>query len=214
MTMRRLYVVDDEAVVRASIISLVQAHGKFDCREFPSGDAFLAALATLEPGCVILDLQLRHSTGEAVIRALSGRPDFRMIVVTGFGDLSVAIDAFRAGAVDFFYKPYEMRPLLDAVDRAYHLIEEGADRSELVAEARARIGRLGADEAEILAGLVRGKTNQDLARELGLDPRSVQVLRARALAGLEASSLLAAIRTAALAGWPADAGPLSAQSAG
>jgi two-component system response regulator FixJ len=202
MTKRRLYVVDDEAVVRASIISLVEAHGDFDCEEFPSGDAFLARLDQLEPGCVILDLQLQHSNGRTVIDALSGRPDFRMIVVTGFGDLAAAIEAFRAGAVDFFYKPYEMRPLLDAIDRAYHLIEHDADRADLVGDAKARIAGLGSLEAEILAGLVRGKTNQDLARELMLDARAVQIHRARALATLDAPSLLAAIRTAALAGWP------------
>ncbi|RYE38925.1 MAG: response regulator transcription factor [Hyphomicrobiales bacterium] len=202
MTKRRLYVVDDEAVVRASIVSLVQAHGDFECYEFPSGDDFLAALDELGPGCVILDLQLQRSNGVTVMKALSGRPDFRMIVVTGFGDLAAAIDAFRAGAVDFFYKPYEMRPLLAAVDRAHQLIEHGADRADLVTDARARIARLGPLEAEILAGLVRGHTNQDLGRALGLDARAVQIHRARALATLDAPSLLAAIRTAALAGWP------------
>jgi two-component system, LuxR family, response regulator FixJ len=198
---RKLYVVDDEAVVRASIISLVQAHGDFECHEFPNGDAFLDALGRLEPGCVILDLQLQGANGQTVMKALSGRPDFQMIVVTGFGDLAAAIEAFRAGAVDFFYKPYEMRPLLDAIDRAYHLIEHGADRADLVADAKARIARLGPIEAEILAGLVAGQTNQDLARALALDARTVQIHRARALAALDAPSLLAAIRTAALAGW-------------
>ncbi len=199
---RKLYVVDDEAVVRASIISLVQAHGDFECHEFPSGEVFLDALGGLDPGCVILDLQLQRSNGQTVMRALSGRPDFRMIVVTGFGDLAAAIEAFSAGAVDFFYKPYEMRPLLDAIERAYQLIEQGADRAELVADARARIARLGPLEAEILAGLVRGQTNQDLARSLVLDARTIQIHRARALAALDAPSLLAALRTAALAGWP------------
>lgn len=202
MTTRRLYILDDEAVVRASIVSLVQAHGDFECDEFPSADAFLAALEGLVPGCVILDLQLQHSNGLTVMKALSGRPEFRIIVVTGFGDLAMALDAFRAGAIDFLYKPCEMRPLLDAVDRAYQLIEKGVDRADLVADARARIARLGPLEAEILAGLVKGRTNQYLASALGLDERAVQIHRARALATLDAPSLLAAIRTAALAGWP------------
>ena len=202
MTKRRLYVVDDEAVVRASIVSLAQAHGDFECYEYSSGEAFLSVLDGLAPGCVIVDLQLQRSSGQTVIRKLSGRPEFRMIVVTGFGDLAAAIDAFRAGAVDFFHKPYEMRPLLDAIDRAYQLIEHGTDLADLVADARARIARLGPLEAEILAGLVQGQTNQDLARNLVLDARTVQIHRARALATLDASSLLGAIRTAALAGWP------------
>lgn len=203
MTARRiLYVVDDEPIVRASIISLVQAHGEFECHEYSSGDAFLAALDGLGPGCVVLDLQLEGSDGGAVIEALAGRPGFRMIVVTGFGDLAAAIDAFQAGAVDFLYKPYEMRPLLDAIDRAFHLIEHGVERPDLVADARARLAGLGPLEAEILAGLVRGQTNQDLARELALDARTVQIHRARALAAIGAPSILAAIRLAAIAGWP------------
>ena len=203
MTAKRiLYVVDDEAVVRASIVSLVEVHGDFECHEYSSGDAFLAALDTLPAGCVVLDFQLEGANGRAVMRALSGRAGFRMIVVTGFGDLAAAIDAFSAGAVDFLYKPYEMRPLLDAIDRAFHQIEHGADRAELVAEAKARIARLGPVEAEIMAALVRGQTNQDIARALSLDARAVQVHRARALATLDAPSILAAIRTAAIAGWP------------
>ena len=89
-TKRRLYVVDDEAVVRASIVSLVQAHGDFECHEYPSGDAFLAALDSLAPGCAVLDLQLEGSAnGQAVMEALAGLPAFRMIVVTGFGAAQV-----------------------------------------------------------------------------------------------------------------------------
>jgi two-component system response regulator FixJ len=202
MTKRRLYIVDDEAVVRASIVSLVQAHGDFECDEFPGAGDFLAALDGLAPGCIILDLQLQHSSGHTVMKALAGRGDFRIIVVTGFGDLATAVESFRAGAIDFLYKPYEMRPLLDALDRAYQLIEQGVDRADLVADARARIARLGPLEAEVLVGLVRGQTNQHLAHALGLDERAVQIHRARALATLDAPSLLAAIRTAALAGWP------------
>ncbi len=203
MTAKRiLYVVDDEAVVRASIVSLVEAHGEFSCREYPSGDAFLAVLDTLEPGCVVLDLQLDGVNGMAVVRSLAGRAGFRMIVITGFGDLSVAIEAFRAGAVDFLYKPYEMRPLLDAIDRAFEQIEQGVDRAGLVAEAKAAIARLSPVEADVLAGLVRGQTNQDIGHALSLDARAVQVHRARALATLGAPSILAAIRLAAIADWP------------
>ena len=204
---RKLYVVDDEAVVRASIVSLVEAHGPFDCHEYRSGDAFLAALDTLEPGCVVLDLQLEGANGMAVMKSLSGRPGFRMIVITGSGDLAVAIEAFREGAVDFLHKPYEMRPLLDAIDRAFQQIEHGADRAELIAEAQARVARLGPIEGKVLAALVRGDTNQDIATAFALDARTVQIIRARALAAVEAPSLLGAIRTAAIAGWPEDDRP-------
>ena len=188
--------------MRASIISLVQARGDFECREYRSGDTFLEALDGLESGCVALDLQLERANGVEVMHALAARGRFRTIVITGFGDLAVAIEAFRAGAVDFLYKPYEMRPLLDALDQAFHQLEHGADRPELVAEARARLSRLGPLEAEVLAALVHGRTNQDIARAMAIDTRTVQIHRARALATLDAPSILAAIRTTAIAGWP------------
>lgn len=200
---RFIHIVDDEAIVRASIVSLVQAHGAYACREYASAEAFIAGLDAVEPGCVVLDLQLDGISGAAVIRALAQRTDhFRMIIVTGFSDLATAIEAFRAGAVEFLHKPYEMRALLDAVDRGFHLLEHGAEPPALVAEAKARIARLAAEEADVLALLIRGQTNQDIARLLDLDPRKVQIHRARALAAIDAPSILAAIRTAAIAGWP------------
>lgn len=198
---RTLYVVDDEAIVRASIVSLVQAHGAYGCREFASGEAFLAALDGLDPGCVVLDLQLDGTTGVDALHALAAWPDrFRTIVVTGFSDLSTAIEAFRAGVVEFLHKPYEMRPLLDAVERSFHLLEKGAEPAALVAEAKARVARLVDEEAAIFRHLIRGATNEQIERALALDPRAVQIGRARVLAALEAPSVLAAIRIAALAG--------------
>ncbi|ATE63087.1 response regulator transcription factor [Rhizorhabdus dicambivorans] len=199
---RLLYVVDDEAIVRASIVSLVQAHGAYECREFANGDAFLSVLDGLEPGCVVLDLQLDGASGVTAMRALAERPDrFRTIVVTGFSDLSIAIEAFRAGVVDFLHKPYEIRPLLDALDRGFHLLEQGSEPPALVAGAKALVARLGGEEAELFARLIRGETNEEIGRALRLDARAVQIVRARVLSTLEAPSVLAAIRIAALAGW-------------
>lgn len=202
MTARRfLYVVDDEAIVRASIVSLVQAHGAYECREFANCDAFLAALDDLDPGCVVLDLQLDGTSGADAMHALAARTgQFRTIVVTGFSDLATAIEAFRAGAVDFLHKPYEMRPLIEAIDRAFHLLEHGGEPPELVAAARALVDRLAEGEADVFAHLIRGETNEQIGRALRLDARAVQVLRARVLAALDAPSILAAIRIAALAG--------------
>ena len=139
----------------------------------------------------------------SVMRTLQQRSNrFPMIVVTGFSDLPTAIEAFRAGAVEFLHKPYAMRPLLDAIDRGFHILEHGGEPPELVAAARARLARLSPVEAQILAGLIRGQTNQDIAGQLGLDARAVQVHRARALATIEASSILVAMRTVTIAGWP------------
>lgn len=203
MTARQiLYVVDDEAIVRASIISLVQAHGDFECHEYHSGASFVEAIDGLEAGCVVLDLQLEGLSGMAVLEALSGRTgQFPTIVITGYGDFTAAVGAFQAGAVDFLYKPYEMRALLDAITRAFHLLEHGAEPPELVAETRAQFDGLNPVEAQVLARLVIGQTNQDISEAMAMESRAVQVYRARALAAIKAPSVLAAIRKASIAGW-------------
>lgn len=198
---RRLYIVDDEAIVRISIVSLVQVQGDYDCREYGDGESFLAGLDELDPGVVILDLQLDGVTGADVMRALARRPDrFPVIIVTGFSDLHTAIDAFRAGAVEFLQKPYEVRPLLDALDRAFHKLDHGSEPPELKEQAQARLERLGSDERDIMDRLINGDSNQEIARYLGADPRRIERLRAQALSKLDAASIVEAIRIAALAG--------------
>ena len=204
---KTIYVVDDEAIVRASTMSLLRARGDLDTQEFVSGGALLDALDDLAPGCVILDLQMEGESGAAVMSALAERKrDFRTIVVTGAGDINTAVGAFRAGAVDFLYKPYEIKPLMEALDRALHLLEHGIEPPHAVAQAQAAITRLSPAEASLLQSLIDGRTNQEIARIGGTDERSVQMLRARLLTTLEAPSLLAAIRTAMIAGNSAEFG--------
>jgi len=198
-----LYVVDDDPVVSDSLISLVEARSGIACRAFRNGEALLDALDDLAPGCVVLDLELEGTASFKIMSVLSENIDrFRTIVVTGIADLTAAIDAFRLGAVDFLFKPYEVRPLLDAIERAFHLLQTGAEPAALVADAQNRLALLSGEEAAILARLVRGETNQAIADAMALDERMVQIARARALAAIEAPSILAAMRIAAIAGWP------------
>lgn len=205
---RILYVVDDDAVVSESLMSLVEAHSGIACREFRTGEGFLNALDQLPPGCVVLDLKLEGMRSSRLMRALNARIErFRTIVVTGGADLSVAIDAFRLGAVEFLFKPYEVRPLLAAIDRGFHLLEFGAEPADLVVEARQRLTGLAPHEADILLRLIRGETNHVIAHAHGVDERVIQVQRARTLTAIEAPSILAAMRMAAIAGWPDQENP-------
>lgn len=197
---RTIYIVDDEAIIRASTVSLLRARGDVETCEFPSARALIGALDGLAPGCVILDLELDGDDGLAAMAALAERRrDFRTIVVTGTGDVATALQAFRAGAVDFLYKPYEIRPLMDAIDRALYLLDHGEESPQAVAQARAAMARMTAEEAGLLENLIGGRTNQEIAALVGTDEFGVRMLRARLLASLEASSLLAAIRTAMIA---------------
>lgn len=196
-----LYVVDDEAIVRSSIVSLVQAYGDYDCREFARGDVFVEALGELDRGCVVLDLQLGGVSGADALSALAQRQDdFRTIVVTGFSDLGTAMAAFRAGVVDVLHKPFEPWPLIDAIGRGFHLLDHGVEPAPLVVDARQRIARLSQNDVAVFRRLVQGDTNEQVGQRLGLDPRGVHIVRARILATLEVPSILGALRLAALAG--------------
>ena len=195
-----IYVVDDVAVVRASTTSLLLARGDLEVREFVSGAALLAVLDHLDPGCVILDLQRNGASGArgaAVMAALACRPrDFRTIVVTSDGDIGTAVEAFRAGAVDFFYRPCERRPLMEAIDRALHLLEHGKEPPHLLEQMRSAMARLDEAQSDLLRSLVRGLTNHEIAVLSGTDEPGVRMARGRLLATLEAPSLLAAVRMA------------------
>lgn len=201
MTGKRLYLIDDEAVVRASIVSLLQVDGVWDHREFATADDFLAALAGLSPGCVLIDLQLPGSSGSVVVEALAKVPqDFPFIVVTGFSDFSTAVHMFRRGAVDFLHKPFDPVALIDALDRALHRLQHGCERREIVEDARRRIAGLADDERRLMALVFEGGSNVEIAIELHADPRDVQRARALVLAKLGAPSIFDAMRIFALAG--------------
>ncbi len=123
-----------------------------------------------------------------------------MIAVTGTGDIVAAVRAFNAGAIDFLYKPYEIVPLMAAIDRAFYLLDHGVEEPQAAALARQAMARLSRPEAEILGLLIRGHGNPQIGEAMASDERSVRVLLARMMDTLEAPSLLAAIRIAMTAG--------------
>ncbi len=201
MTSKRLYLIDDEAVVRASIVSLLQVDGVWDHVEFATADDFLEALAGLSPGCVLVDLQLPGSSGSVVVEALATGPQrFPFIVVTGFSDFSTAVHMFRRGAVDFLHKPFDPVALIDALDRALHRLQYGGERREVAEDVRQRIAGLSEDERRLMALVFEGASNAEIAIELHADPRDVQRARAMVLAKIGAPSIFDAMRVFALAG--------------
>jgi len=201
MSGKRLYIIDDEAIVRASIVSLLQADGGWDHAEFDSSDSFLAALDSLDPGCVLVDMQLPGSSGSVIIEALSRRPrPFPFVVVTGFSDFATAVRMFRLGAIDFLHKPFDPVALLDAVDRALHRLRDDGRWQDISADARYRIAALTGEEGRLMALVFEGLSNADIAEAMGVTPRDVQRARALVLAKLGASSIFDAMRVFAQAG--------------
>jgi FixJ family two-component response regulator len=201
MSGKRLYIIDDEAIVRASIVSLMQADGGWDHAEFDSSDSFLEALDGLDPGCVLVDMQLPGSSGSVVVEALSRQPQpFPFVVVTGFSDFATAVRMFRLGAIDFLHKPFDPVALLGAVDRALHRLRGDGPWQELSADAGRRIAALTGEEGRLMALIFEGLSNADIAGTIGVTPRDAQRARALALAKLDAPTIYDAMRIFALAG--------------
>jgi two-component system response regulator FixJ len=171
-------------------------------RSFRSGDQFIDALPQLDPGIALLDFHMPGTNGLDVLAALraaeSGR--FAAIMLTGEGNVTLAVQAMKEGAVDFIEKPYEAAALLATVDAAFDHLEQESVALAHSAQARARIGALSPRERDVLMGLIEGRANKVIAHELDISPRTVEVYRANLMTKLAVRSLPEALRVAFAAG--------------
>lgn len=188
-------VVDDDGAVRHSLSLLLRAAG-YASLGFASAEALLAGLPA-EARCLIVDVRMPGGMdGVALVEALRRRGNtIPTILVSGHGDIPLAVRAMKAGAVDFIEKPYEDTAILGAVAHALRGFPQAPE-----AEAIRQTALLSPREREVLVGLVAGKPNKAIAHELGISPRTVEVHRAHVMDKLGVRSLSAAVRTALLAG--------------
>ncbi len=203
MSERRLiHFVDDDEALRHSA-SFMLRHAGFAVKTYADGALFLSAVEAAAPGCILLDVQMPEIDGLAVQAELNRRGvAMPVIILTGHGDVGVAVEAMKAGAVDFVVKPYEKAELIAALERAFAGAEAQAARDVLAREARGRLAALTARERDVLGGLVRGQTNKTIADAFQISPRTVEIHRANLMEKLEADSLSAALRIAFAAGLP------------
>lgn len=201
MTERRLvHVVDDEEPVRRSLTFLLRTSG-FDVRVHETGTAFLKTLREAPPGCILLDIRMPEMDGLEVQRELSRRGvTLPIIVLTGHGDVPIAVAAMKAGAVEFLEKPFEKAMLLAALEIGFARLDHGHQAMDAAREAAVVIARLTPREQEVLEGLAAGLPNKTIAYDLGISPRTVEVHRANIMAKLEVRSFSAALRLAFAAG--------------
>lgn len=201
MTDRALiHLVDDEASIRRSTSFILKTSG-YEVVAYESGEAFLKEVAHAEPGCILLDVRMPGIDGLDVQRSLNERGiAMPVIIFTGHGDISVAVQAMRAGAVDFIEKPFEKATLLAGIDMAFARLNDSARRARNAAEANIRIAGLTSREREVLIGLARGYPNKTIAFDLGISPRTVEVHRANLMHKLEVKSFSDALRVAFAAG--------------
>lgn len=197
---RLIHLVDDDEAIRHSA-SFMLRHAGFRVKTYPDGVTFLAQADEAEPGCILLDVQMPGMDGLEVQDALNGRGvAMPVIVLTGHGDVAVAVRAMKAGAVDFVEKPYAKQSLVDALTRAFERLEARRREDVLADEARGLVERLTPREKDVLLGLVDGQTNKAIAEALDISPRTVEIHRANLMEKLEAASLSTVLRIAFAAG--------------
>jgi two-component system, LuxR family, response regulator FixJ len=197
---RLVHVVDDEDSVRRSASFMLKTSG-FAVQTWPSGVAFLKEARHVDPGCVLLDVRMPEMDGLEVQQELHARGiALPVIVLTGHGDVAIAVKAMKAGAIDFLEKPIDSDQLLAAIARGFERIEAGQEAVARAADAQTLIGALTVREREVLEGLAQGYPNKTIAYDLGISARTVEVHRANVMTKLSARSLSEALRIAFSAG--------------
>jgi two-component system, LuxR family, response regulator FixJ len=195
-----VYVVDDDRDVRRSLSFMLGA-SEIQSHPFGSGIDFLEAIPDLEPGCVLLDIRMPQMDGFEVMAELARRGiDWPVIVMTGHGEVPVAVRAMKLGAVDFIEKPFSEEALLGCFGHAFALLGERETAGKRRRAARERISQLTARETEVLEGLLAGESNKQLATRLGISLRTVEMHRGNMMERLEVASLAEALTLALEAG--------------
>lgn len=192
------HIVDDDPAMRESLAFLLESD-ELRSRTYDSARALLARSKELEPGCIITDIRMPEMNGLELIAELkrAGVPH-PVIVLTGHADVSLAVQAMKAGVLDFLEKPFEDAALLRSVRTALARGEDGAGRARERAEAAARVEQLSVREREVFDAVVAGDSNKAAALKLGISPRTVEIYRANVMTKMQANTLSDLVRMAML----------------
>ena len=199
-TRGKVYVVDDDEAMRHSLEFLLGS-ADFDVTLFDSAQAFLAALSALEFGCVVSDVRMPGIDGIEMLRRLKAQHcRFPVIIMTGHGDVPLAVEAMKLGAVDFLEKPFDDSVLISMVQSGLRRAEPEARNEALTREIAIRVESLSPRERQVMDGLVAGLSNKAIAREYDISPRTIEVYRANVMTKMQAGSLSELVRLAMRAG--------------
>lgn len=197
---RTVHVVDDDAGVRGALTMLMRSAG-LGVETYDSAARFLERAATIVPGCVLLDVRMPDLNGLELQRLLAERGiALPIVVMTGHGDVSTAVQAMKAGAVDFVEKPFDDDQILRLVEEALARGATDYRRSREASDAALLVGELTQRERDVLERLIAGRSNKLIAYELGISPRTVEIYRANMMEKLKARTVSEAVRVAILAG--------------
>jgi two-component system response regulator FixJ len=199
-----VYIVDDDEAACDSLATLLASAG-LRATSFASGHRFLLAAASLEPGCVILDVRMPEMDGIALLSELKLlKLDFPVILMTGHGDIKMAVKALKSGAADFVEKPYDEETILAAVRRAQTEWNDNHEDTALERIAAQRLSSLSMRQREVFVRLVAGMPNKKIARDLGISPRTVEFHRLHVMTKMRARGISELVRLALLAGLKID----------
>jgi two-component system response regulator FixJ len=191
-----VYVIDDDDAMRDSLDFLLRA-ADFHVTLFESAQNFLNALPTIDFGCVVSDVRMPGIDGIELLKHLkAGGSLFPVVMMTGHGDVPLAVEAMKLGAMDFLEKPFEDDRLIGMIEAALKQAEPGVKSETVTAEIRSRIASLSPRERQVMDGLIAGLSNKLIARDYDISPRTIEVYRANVMTKMQASSLSELVRLA------------------
>jgi two-component system response regulator FixJ len=189
-----VHIVDDEEAVRNSLAFLLTGAG-FAVRVHESASDFLHIAPQISNGCLITDLRMPDIDGVELLRRLKAADAMLpAIVVTGHGDVQMAVEAMKNGAIDFIEKPFSDEVIIESISRAADQAANRQRTEAAIEQVRQRLGSLSDRERQVLKGVVAGQPNKIIAYDLGISPRTVEVYRAGLMAKMQARSLADLVR--------------------
>lgn len=196
-----VHVIDDDEAVRVSLAFLLEM-SDLSARTYASALEFLEVADTLKSGCIVTDVRMPEMSGLDLVRRLKERGvALPVIVITGHGDVPLAVEAMRAGVIDFLEKPFDNSALLSSIRSALSVTVKAAQHDAERERFEQMLATLSGREREVLQGVIAGKLNKVIAHELGISPRTVEVYRANVMSKTGAHGLSELVRIALLAGF-------------
>jgi len=195
----KVYVIDDDEAMRDSLDFLLGS-ADFDVTLFESASDFLNALPGIDFGCVVSDVRMPVIDGIELLKRLKASSTLPVVIMTGHGDVPLAVEAMKLGAADFLEKPFEDDRLIGMIDAALKKAEPGARSEAVTLEIASRIATLSPRERQVMEGLVAGLSNKLIARKYDISPRTIEVYRANVMTKMQAASLSELVRLAMRAG--------------
>ncbi|MDN4987918.1 response regulator transcription factor FixJ [Bradyrhizobium arachidis] len=199
-TKGHVYVIDDDEAMRDSLNFLLDSSG-FGVTLFDDAQAFLASLPDLAFGCVVSDVRMPGLDGIELLKRMKAQQSpFPILIMTGHGDVPLAVEAMKHGAVDFLEKPFEDDRLIAMIEAAIRQAEPAARNGAVTQDIAARVASLSPRERQVMEGLIAGLSNKLIAREYDISPRTIEVYRANVMTKMQAASLSELVRLAMRAG--------------